>query len=112
MPEDQILERKIFMRRYPDIHMPNAAANGATNCRQEIYSRRDPFCESVVAVLRLSKRRNLLSKYSEDSLGGIAGLKTGKERIRGQVFLSPAFVGFQRSVENGHKIGMRGGHDS
>jgi hypothetical protein len=35
-------------------------------------------------------------KEGEDSLGGIAGLKTGKEGVRGWVFLGFTFVGFHK----------------
>jgi hypothetical protein len=76
---------------------------------QDIYSRSDPFCESIGTILGLAERGDLLSKDSEDSLGRIAGLKTGKERMRGQVFLGLMFVGFQRSIENGREVRMRGG---
>jgi hypothetical protein len=60
-------------------------------------------------ILRLAECGNLFSKDGEDSLGGIAGLKAGKERMRGQVVLSFTFVRFQSGVENGHKVGLRGG---
>jgi hypothetical protein len=59
-----------------------------------MYSRGDPFCESVVTILGLVERGDLLSKGREDSLGGMTGLKAGKERMRGQVFFGLTFVGF------------------
>jgi len=56
----------------------------------------------------------LLSKDSEDSFGGITGLKPGKERMVGEVLLCLTLVFFQSSVENGGKVGMGGrcGRDS
>jgi hypothetical protein len=42
-----------------------------------------PFRESIVLILGLIESRDLVSQDSEDSLGGIAGLKAGKERMRG-----------------------------
>ena len=50
---------------------------------EDRYGRGDPFCESVEAILGLAERGDLLSKDSKDSLGGITGLKAGKERVRG-----------------------------
>jgi hypothetical protein len=50
---------------------------------QDIHGRCDPFCEGVVAILGFTKCGDLLSKDGEDGLGGIAGLKAGKERMRG-----------------------------
>jgi len=54
--------------------------------------------------LGLVERGNILSKYSEDILRGIAGLKVGKEWMRGEVLLGLSFVIYQSSVENGSKI--------
>ena len=48
-----------------------------------IYSRGDPFWESVVNIFEMAEPWHLLSKDGKDSLGGIAGLKAGKERMRG-----------------------------
>ena len=76
---------------------------------QHIYSWRNPFCESVINILGLAELGDLLSKDDEDSPRGIARLKAGKERIRCQVFLGVTFVGFQRCVENGYKVGLEGG---
>ena len=50
----------------------------------------------------------LLSKDSEDSFGGITGLKPGKERMLGEVLLGLTLVFFQSSVENGGRVGMGG----
>ena len=86
-------------------HHPNTLAKRCGKRIQDIDSRGDPFCESIVTILGLAERGDLLSKYGEDSLGGIAGLKGGKERMRDEVSLGFAFVGFQRSVENGRKVG-------
>jgi len=97
------------MRKYPNIHQPSTPANRGGKRTQDIYGRGDPFCETVITILGLAERRDLLSKDGEDGLGGIAGLKAGKERMRGQVLLGFKFVSFQGCVENGHKVGMRGG---
>ena len=103
------VEKDVFTRKYHDIHQPNTLAKRVRKRIENIDSRGDPFCESVFAVLGLAKPGDLFSKDSEDSLGGIAGLKRGKERMRGQVFLRLSFVRFQRSVENGRKVGIRSG---
>ena len=50
---------------------------------QHVYSRSDPFCESVVAILGFAKPGNSLSKDSENSLGGMTGFEVGKEQMRG-----------------------------
>jgi hypothetical protein len=49
----------------------------------------------------------LFSKDVEDSLGRVAGLKPGKERMRGQDILSLTFVSLRSSVENGGEVGMQ-----
>ncbi len=59
--------------------------------------------------MRLVEYGDLLSKDCEDGLGRMAGLKGGKERMRGQVLLRFTFVSFQSGIENGHEVGMRGG---
>ena len=89
-----------------DIHHPNTLAKRGGKRIQDIDSRGDPFCESVATILRPAEHGNLFPKDGEDSLGGITGLKAGKKRMRGQVFLGLTFVGFQRRVENGHKVRM------
>jgi hypothetical protein len=83
MPERQLLEQKSSTRKLPDIYQPNTPAKGGRKRIQDVYSRGDPFCESFVTILGLAERGDLLSKDGEDSLGGIAGLKAGKERMRG-----------------------------
>jgi hypothetical protein len=57
-------------------------------------------------ILGLVESRDLFSQDGEDSLGGIARLKAGKERVRGQVFFGFTFVRFQSGVENGYKFRM------
>jgi hypothetical protein len=47
---------------------------------------------------------DLVSKDGEDSLGRLAGLKGGKERVGREVFLGLSFVRFQRSVEMDTKL--------
>ena len=96
------------MRKHFGIHRPNTLAKRRGKRIQDVHSRGHPFCESVVTTLGLAERGDLFSKDGEDSLGGIAGLKGGKERMRGEVLLSFTFVGFQRGVENGHEVGLRG----
>ncbi len=50
---------------------------------QDIHGRGKPFCDSIITtILGLTECGDLLSKDSEDSLRGIAGLKTGKERVQ------------------------------
>ena len=78
-----MLEPNISRKRHPDIHQPNTPANGCRKCVQNIYSRGDPFCESVIATLGLRECGDLVSKDGEDGLGGIAGLKAGKEWMGG-----------------------------
>jgi hypothetical protein len=115
IPEKQILEQNFTTKH--DVHQPNTPAKGGRKRIQYIHSRRDPFCETVVTILRLAEHGYLFSKDSEDGLGGIAGLKAGKERMGGKVSLRLTLVGFQGGVENRHKVGMRGrcggdgGHD-
>jgi hypothetical protein len=77
------LEQTFFTTKYLDIHKPNALANGGGKRIQYIHSRDDPFRESIVSILGLIERRDLISQDGEDSLGGIARLKTGKQRVRG-----------------------------
>ena len=111
---------------------PKTLANRARNRIDDIHGWDDPFCETVPTILGLAESEDLLSRdcevltvlreqipaFGEDALGGIAGLKTGKERMHGQVFVGFIFVGFQRGVENEHEAGMRGecrgfgGHES
>ena len=50
---------------------------------QNLHSWPNPFCKPVVVILGLVECGDLISKDVEDSLGGFAGLKVGKERIRG-----------------------------
>jgi hypothetical protein len=63
-----------------------------------------------ITILGLIELRGLLSKGGEDSFGEITGLKPGKERMLGKArtLLSLTLVFFQRNVENGGKVGMRG----
>jgi hypothetical protein len=83
MPGKKPLEQTFFTTKYHDIHKPNALANGPGKRIQYIYSRDDPFCESIVSILGLIESRDLVSQDGEDSLGGIARLKAGKERVLG-----------------------------
>ena len=57
-------------------------------------------------MILMAECGDLLSKDGEDSLGGIAVLKAGKERMRGQVLLGYMFVRFQSGVKNGQKVGL------
>jgi hypothetical protein len=77
---------------YLGIHQPNALANGLGKRVQDIHGRCDPFREPVVATLRFAECGDLISKDNEDTLGGIAKLKVGKEWMGGQVVLSFTFV--------------------
>jgi hypothetical protein len=56
--------------------------------------------------MRLIELGVLLSKDSEDCLGGITGLKPGKEGMVDEVLLSLAVVFFQGKVEYGSKVGI------
>jgi hypothetical protein len=109
MPEKKTLEQTSFTTKYLDIHQPNALADSGGKRIQYIHSRDNPFRESVVSILGLIESRDLVSQDGKDRLGRIAGLKVGKERVRGQVFLGFTFVGFQSGVENGCEVRMRGG---
>jgi hypothetical protein len=103
MPESERLEQEFFTGNHLDTHQPNTLSKRGGKRIQDIHSRGDPSCEFVI-VLRLVE--DLFLEDGEDSLRRIAGLKARKERMRGQVILGLKFVGFQRSVENGHKVGM------
>jgi hypothetical protein len=74
-----------FTRKHFDFHqsVTLARANGSGKRVQNVYTRREPFCESIVAILGLVERGDLLSKDGENGLGGFAGLKAWDERIRG-----------------------------
>ena len=71
------------MIKYPDTHQSNTLTNSCGKRIQYIHGRGDPFRQSVIAILRLIKSRGLVSQDGKDSFGGIAGLKAGKERVRG-----------------------------
>ena len=81
MPGEKPLERKFFTIKYHDIHKSNALANSPRKRIQYIYGRTDPFRESIVSILGLIESWDLVSQDGEDGLGGIAGLKAGKERV-------------------------------
>jgi hypothetical protein len=68
--------------KYVDIHQPNALANGPGKRIQYVHSRDDPFRESIILIVGLIESRDLVAQDGEDSLGGVAGLKVGKERVR------------------------------
>src|SRR6267154_2185336 len=77
------LEQTFFTTKYLNIHEPNALANGPGKRIQYIHGWDDPFGESIVSILGLIESRDLFSQDGDDSLGGIARLKAGKERVRG-----------------------------
>jgi hypothetical protein len=81
--EKKRLEQTFFTTKYHDIHKSNALANGPGKCIQYIYSGDDPFREPIISILGLIESRDLVSQDGEDSVGGIAGLKAGKERVLG-----------------------------
>ena len=83
MPDKKTLEWIFFTTKYAGIHKPNALANGCGKRVQYIDSRGDPFREFIVPILGLIESRDLFSQNGEDCLGGIAGLKAGKERVGG-----------------------------
>jgi hypothetical protein len=56
-------------------------ANGSGKWKQDFHHRHDPFCESIVAILGLAERGDFLMKDGVESVGGITGLKLGKERM-------------------------------
>ena len=71
------------MRKHLDTHQPNTLTKRVRKRIEDFYCRGDPFCESIITILGLAKRGgDLLSEGGKDSLGGIAGLKGGKERMR------------------------------
>jgi hypothetical protein len=88
------IEQKFFTREHFDIHQPNTLAKRIGKRIQDIYSRGDPFCESAITVLGLCESGHSLSKDGKDSLGGIARLEGGKERMGDQIFLGLSFVCF------------------
>jgi hypothetical protein len=83
MPEKKTLEQTFFTTKYRDTHKPNALADGGGKRVQYVHSWDDPFRESIISILGLIESRDLVSQDGEGSLGGIAGLKAGKERVRG-----------------------------
>jgi hypothetical protein len=107
-PEKQASEPKFSRGSIPIFTSPTTAPRVAENAKQDIYGRGNPFRE-FVHVLGLVGCGDLFSKDVEDGLGRVAGLKPGKERMRGQVILSLTIVSFRSSVENGGEVGMRGG---
>ena len=86
------IRAEVFRAEDLGIHQSNALADGLGKRVQDIHGRCDPFCESIVGILGCTECGDFLSKDSEDCLGGIAGLKIGKERMRGQVVLRFKFV--------------------
>jgi hypothetical protein len=81
MPEKQVLEQKKIMRKHLDIHQPGTLTESRGKRTQDIHGGRDPFCESIIVILGLAERGDLLPKDGEHGLGGIAGLKPRKEGI-------------------------------
>ena len=77
------IRARILHEETPDTHKPNTLANRVGKRVQHVYSRGDPFCESIVAIPGFAEPRNLLSEDGEDSLGGVAGFEDGKEQMRG-----------------------------
>ena len=63
------IRAEILREKYLNIHQPYALAKRVGKCTQDIYSRGDPFCESVITILRFAECRDFLSKDGEDSLG-------------------------------------------
>jgi hypothetical protein len=108
MPGNQILDWRIFVRKYRYIYKPNSPAKGSGKRAKDIHSRSDPSRKSIVAIPGLIEFGGLFSKDCEDSIGGIAGLKPGKEGMLGKILLSLTVVFFQSDVENGGKVGMGG----
>jgi hypothetical protein len=81
MPESGYKNRNFFTTKYPDIHQPNSLANGGGKRKKDFHGRHNPFCESIIAILGLAEGGDFLMKDGEDSVGGGAGLKPGKERM-------------------------------
>ena len=81
MPESNHYRRKSSKRNI-DPHQPNTLAKRVGKRIHHVDSRCDPFCESVVSILGLAERGNLLPKDGEDGLGGMAGFEAGKEWMR------------------------------
>jgi hypothetical protein len=77
--EENANARKDCWREY----QPDTTAKGSGKRIQDMYSWSDPFCETIVTILGLAECGDLLSKDGEDGFGGIAGLKTEKERMGG-----------------------------
>ena len=75
---------------------------------QNIHCRCDTFCEPIIVNLGLAGCGVLLSKDAENCLYGVAGLKSGKERMRGEVFLGFTSISIQSSFEKGRNVEMKG----
>ena len=73
----------ILYEKRLDIYETNTLAKCSGKRIQYVHGGGDPFCQCIVTTLGLAERGNLFSKDGEDCLGRIAGLKGGKERMRG-----------------------------
>ena len=77
------IRTEILHEKNSDIHQPNTLAKRLRKRIEDFYCRGDPFCEFIITTLGLAERGwDLLPESGEDGLGGIAGLKGGKERMR------------------------------
>ena len=59
---------------------------------QDIHSWSDPFCKSIAIISGSVECGDLISEDGEDSLGGFAGLKAEKKRMKSEILLSSTFV--------------------
>jgi hypothetical protein len=78
-----MLKQKFSTTIYPNTHYPDTLAKSCGKRIQYIHDRGDPFCQSVVTILGLIERGDLLSEDSENGLGRVARLKPRKKRMRG-----------------------------
>ena len=81
MPENNVKSETLYEKQRDDTHKPNALTNGGGKRIQYSHSRGDPFGKCIVLILGLIESRDLVSQDGEDSIGGSAGLKAGKEWV-------------------------------
>ena len=57
-----MLEQELFPRQHVDIHQSNTLTNRVGKRVHDVHGRDDPSCKTVVTILGLAERGDLLSK--------------------------------------------------
>jgi hypothetical protein len=81
--ESKYKDTNSFTTKRPNIHQSRNLAKGVRERMEDIHGGDDPFWKSIVDTLESIERGIVFSKYREDGLGRITGLKTEKKRMRG-----------------------------